>query len=94
MTILLDQLISRTSDASFNLFIIISLHQISSFYHYKFSLKEFIAKKELIYRRGPMEEILLPYYRFYVLLPEETPPYAAEKGLKTYGAYYVPAIVD
>lgn len=56
--------------------------------------KEFIAKKELIYRRGPMEEILLPYYRFYVLLPEETPPYAAEKGLKTYGAYYVPAIVD
>ena len=30
----------------------------------------------------------MPYYRFYVELPEET----QNNGLNTYGAYYVPAV--
>lgn len=52
---------------------------------------EYIAKAELVYRSGPLEEMLIPYYRFYVLLPEEE---LSGEGLKSYGAYYVPAIED
>lgn len=56
-----------------------------------------IAKVELMYRSGSGEEVFLPYYRFYVLLPSGTkgvPPEDSETGLKTYGAYYVPALRD
>ncbi len=49
---------------------------------------EFIKKAELIYRTDEHEECYMPYYRFYVELPEEE----QENGLKTYGAYYVPAV--
>lgn len=49
-----------------------------------------IVMVELIYRTGSLEEVLLPYYRFYVQLPDEVS--GSENGLKTYGAYYVPAI--
>lgn len=35
-------------------------------------------------------ELLIPYYRFYVLLPDMK----QDNGLQTYGAYYVPAITD
>lgn len=52
--------------------------------------EEYIARVELAYRTGRFEEILLPYYRFYVLLPE----IEDNNGLKTYGVYYVPAITD
>ncbi len=55
--------------------------------------EEYIAKVELCYRPGSMEEYLLPYYRFYVELQdmdEEQMTFA--NGLKTYGIYYVPAI--
>ncbi len=53
--------------------------------------EEYIAKVELMYRRSPYEEVFLPYYRFYVELPEDG--FAGEElGLKTFGAYYVPAI--
>ena len=52
---------------------------------------EYIAKAELVYRSGPLEEMLIPYYRFYVLLLEEE---LSGEGLKSYGAYYVPAIED
>ena len=31
----------------------------------------------------------MPYYRFYVELPEQE----QEDGLKDYGAYYVPAVL-
>ena len=55
---------------------------------------ESIGKIELVYRTGRLEEMLLPYYRFYVQLPDEINRSAAKKGLKTYGAYYVPAIAD
>ena len=52
--------------------------------------EEYIAKAELIYSAGYYGETLLPYYRFYVFLPDQP----VVDGLKTYGAYYVPAITD
>jgi len=57
--------------------------------------EKFIAKVELVYRSGLREETLLPYYRFYVEL-QDTDGWRMSKtsGLKTYGAYYVPAIQD
>ena len=63
---------------------------------YAFPGEEYIGKVELVYRTGCFEEIFLPYYRFYVLLPGEAEinASATENGLVTYGAYYVPAITD
>lgn len=63
---------------------------------YAFPGKKYIGKVELIYRSSPYEEMLLPYYRFYVFLPKD---YTKEQtkmapNLKNYGAYYVPAIAD
>lgn len=49
---------------------------------------EYVKKVELVYRTGKQEEYYMPYYRFYVELPEDE----RENGLKTYGAYYVPAV--
>jgi len=49
---------------------------------------EYVAKVELIYRAYGTEQYYIPYYRFYVELPEME----RENGLKTYGAYYVPAV--
>lgn len=54
---------------------------------YKIPGENFIAKVELVYRTGAREEYFMPYYCFYVELPEEE-----RDGLKTYGAYYVPAV--
>ena len=45
---------------------------------------------ELVYRTGSHEAVWLPYYRFLVDLPEEYRP--ADKTLRDYGAYYVPAV--
>lgn len=59
-----------------------------------FSGEEYIGKVELVYRTGRLEEVLLPYYRFYVLLPDTMNPSAADDGLQIYGAYYVPAIAE
>ncbi len=50
---------------------------------------EYAAKAELVYRTGSRETYFMPYYRFYVELPE-----LEENGLKTYGAYYVPAVSE
>lgn len=55
---------------------------------YEFSGEEFIEKTELIYRTDKNEKYFMPYYRFYVELPE----LKQEDGLKTYGIYYVPAV--
>ena len=54
---------------------------------------EEIAKVELVYRSGAGEQILLPYYRFYVEITgiEGLAPSYTE-GLRDYGAYYVPAV--
>ncbi len=49
---------------------------------------EYVKKVELVYRTGDYETYYMPYYRFYVELPEEK----REHGLRDYGAYYVPAI--
>lgn len=49
---------------------------------------EYIRKVELVYRTGQYDAYFLPYYRFYVELPEEK----LENGLNDYGAYYVPAV--
>lgn len=55
---------------------------------YEFPGAEFIKKVELIYRTGGYEAYYMPYYRFYVELPEAE----HENGLKDYGAFYVPAV--
>ncbi|MBE6985378.1 MAG: hypothetical protein E7434_07215 [Ruminococcaceae bacterium] len=49
---------------------------------------EYVAKAELIYRTNGNEAHFMPYYRFYVELPEER----EDQPMKTYGAYYVPAV--
>ncbi len=50
--------------------------------------EEYIVKRELIYRTDIMQNIYVPYYLFYVELPEEY----GKNELKEYGLYYVPAI--
>lgn len=52
--------------------------------------REAIAKEELIYVTGNVQEVFQPYYRFWVELAED--PVEKAEGLKTYGAYYVPAV--
>ena len=60
---------------------------------YEFPGEEYIRKAELVYRTGMYEEYYMPYYRFYVEIPEAgMPEEGRELGLKTYGAYYVPAV--
>ncbi|RKI43284.1 hypothetical protein D7V86_00645 [bacterium D16-51] len=54
---------------------------------YKIPGEKFVARAELVYRTGAREEYFMPYYCFYVELPEEE-----RDGIKTYGAYYVPAV--
>lgn len=49
---------------------------------------EYLGKVELVYRTSGYDTVFLPYYRFYVELPEMK----REDGLKDYGAYYVPAV--
>lgn len=50
--------------------------------------KEYIKKAELAYRTSNLNEMFMPYYRFYVELPSEE----VENGLKNFGMYYVPAV--
>lgn len=50
--------------------------------------EEYVVSVELVYRSGVTEEVFMPYYQFFV----EIPGYEQENGLKTYGAYYVPAV--
>lgn len=50
--------------------------------------EDLIAKVELIYRHSRHDRYFMPYYRFYVELPDM----ARDNGLKTFGAYYVPAV--
>lgn len=55
---------------------------------YEMPGEDYVAGVELAYRNSKTDEYFLPYYRFYVELPEE----ARDNGLKTYGVYYVPAV--
>ena len=43
-----------------------------------------------MYRKADYDEYFIPYYRFYVELPEAE----ADHDLNTYGAYYVPAVQE
>lgn len=58
--------------------------------------EEYVASVELLYSTGVMDEYFMPYYRFYVELPEErnANKEAQERGLLTYGIYYVPAVEE
>lgn len=51
--------------------------------------REYVAKVELAYRGS---RVRIPYYRFLVELPEENEACGLPEGLKTFGAYYVPAV--
>lgn len=55
---------------------------------YEMPGREYIAKTELVYRTQIFEKYFMPYYRFYVELPEDE----MEDGMKNYGVYYVPAV--
>ncbi len=48
---------------------------------------DYVKKAELVYRNDREIEYFMPYYRFYVELPE-----MEREGMKTFGAYYVPAV--
>ena len=50
--------------------------------------EEYIARVELVYRTGRLDTVFMPYHRFLVELPAE----ALENGLKTFVAFYVPAV--
>lgn len=49
-----------------------------------------IGLAELTYRSGRGYECVMPFYRFYVKLPEEE--FGHEEGDDNYGAFYVPAV--
>ncbi len=46
-----------------------------------------IARTDLVYRHGTALEYWMPYYRFYIEIPENE-----KDGLKLFAAYYVPAV--
>ena len=50
--------------------------------------EEHIASVELVYRSGRYDEIFMPYYRFLI----EITAMQRDNGLKTFGAFYVPAV--
>lgn len=51
-----------------------------------------IVKVELIYRTSRLEQIAMPYYRFYVDVTDCEEIGNNDLSLRTYGAYYVPAV--
>jgi hypothetical protein len=53
----------------------------------EFPGSEYVAKVELVYFTDGTEHYFMPYYRFSVELSEKE-----GNGLKTYGAYYAPAV--
>lgn len=52
----------------------------------------FICKVELVYRTGTEEECWMPYYRFWVEVDDVPDAADQDPDLKTFGAYYVPAV--
>lgn len=50
--------------------------------------EEYIAHVELMYRTSGRDSVFMPYYKFLV----EMPTMERENGLKTFGAFYVPAV--
>lgn len=56
--------------------------------------EKFIRKVELIYRTGTEDAYWMPYYRFWVEVEDVPEAADQDSGLKTYGAYYVPAVAE
>lgn len=56
---------------------------------YELKGNEKIEKSELIYLTRPTERFYMPYYKFYIQVES-----LAQNKIKTYGAYYVPAIEE
>lgn len=54
--------------------------------------EECIRKVELVYRTGTEEECWMPYYRFWVEVDDVPAAADQDPDLKTFGAYYVPAV--
>lgn len=53
-----------------------------------FSDEKLIKSVELIYRTGGYDEVFMPYYKFLI----ELTSMERDNGLKTFGAFYVPAV--
>ncbi len=55
---------------------------------------EEVAAVELVYRAESYDPVYVPYYKFYVDITDQPEHYTADsmKGMREYGAYYVPAI--
>ena len=53
-----------------------------------------VKKVELVYLTDVFESYFMPYYKFYVELPEEkgVTDSLRDTDMKTYGVYYVPAV--
>jgi len=51
-----------------------------------------VERCEIVYRTGGYDKILMPFYRFYVYLENALGMQLYPEGMKTYGAYYVPAV--
>lgn len=58
----------------------------------EFPGEEAVVRCELMYRVGSKDKTLMPFYRFYVYLENAPGTDLNPDGMKTYGAYYVPAI--
>lgn len=56
--------------------------------------EKYIRKVELIYRTGTEDAYWMPYYRFWVEVEDVPEATDQDPALKTYGAYYVPAVAE
>lgn len=60
---------------------------------YEMPGREYIKKVELIYHTSELDQYFIPFYRFYVEIDDSPLPNELDNsGIKTYGAYYVPAV--
>ena len=55
---------------------------------YRLTDTDKVAKAELVYRNGGTEKYYMPYYKFFIEVPNEN----LKNGLKNFGVYYVPAV--
>lgn len=74
-----------------------ALQQLLDGQYYTNVMEEFpgedaVVRCELMYRSGSKDKTLMPFYRFYVYLENAPGTALYPEGMKTYGAYYVPAV--
>ena len=62
----------------------------------KFPGEEAVAKVEIVYSESIYCNYYVPLYKFYVELPYDIEDHNSDgsDGIKTFGAYYVPAPID